>query len=106
MIRFGKWVRTASKQPLAAVRVTHYITREEMESLLIYKVEPHSPEELKKDLTAKQTETAIREQLESSFESAMYWQDRYRDYEDYDDVSQDQVSEWAKRQVARMLGEN
>lgn len=104
MIRFGKWHTQKTNQPLAAVRVTHYLTREDLECLLIYRVEPHKQDKLK-DLSARQTEKVIREQLESSYEAAMYWSDSYHEVYDDDDVSEEQVSEWAKRQVARMLGE-
>lgn len=107
-IKFGKWVRKrddGTQVPLAPIRVTYYLTREDLENALITRVEPHYPDQLV-EFTSKNCENAIREQMMLNADAINWWADNYQDVKFMtDELDIDEVEAWAQRQVSRMLGE-
>ena len=104
MIRFtGKWVRKINQEPVAAVRITHYLTREELAHLLVTAVKPHFQQELR-ELSKAEMEEHIRDQLKLNPDAASWWSDDYREDEyGEQEVSIDEALKWARRQVAKFL---
>lgn len=102
MIRFtGKWKRRSDGEPMAAVSITHYLTREDLADQLIAAREPHSREDLA-ELSRAEISKRIRSQLRFNADAANWWGDDYFSYGEVAEVRADEALEWARRQVAKL----
>lgn len=100
-IRLSGWHNPRTGEDLAAVRITWYLSRDDLAGLLIAALEPHTHEDLKQDLSRYQAEREIRGQLEKNAEKRNWWRDAYR--ENYPgEPSADEVLAWARSQVDRL----
>lgn len=103
MIRFtGKWVRSRDREPMTAICITHYLTREDLAHQLIAAREPHSRGDLA-ELSRAEIEKRIRGQLKFSANAASWWADDYNEDEYGErEVSAEEALEWARGQVAKL----
>lgn len=100
MISFAKWFRTnndGTQTELAPVRVTFYLSVEDLECCFIKWTFPVSKSDLR-EYTAKEVEEAIRDQLKDGLERAYYWSESYTGGEE---ITEDEIAAWGKKQVAK-----
>lgn len=84
MIKFGKWrkdYKNGTVADLAEVRISFFLTREELAGALIAAEPPETEDELAElaQVSKTEAERRIRAVLKDSASRAYYWQDAYSD---------------------------
>jgi hypothetical protein len=97
MITFN-WRRKTDGEPMAKVRTTWTLTREDLANVLCSRL-AEAPEPGVSELSRAEVEHLIRDQLAMNADARHWWRDR----EEYPgEVTNDEVFEWALKQVAKL----